>query len=103
MSGSRVTSSSGFVEHFRLDASRRFIETQFQLVSGGNVFASRKPEQFAVSADANVISKDDQSDRSLPQTNTPQPVTIGPLSSDSNDTRKDVRRDPDYVWGERPN
>jgi penicillin-binding protein 1A len=95
-SGTRMTSSSGFVEHFRLDASRRFMETQYQLVSGGNVSASRRPEQFAAPADANVTGNDDQSDRSskfvqdwlqlMPQTNTPQPVTLGPLSSDSNDT-----------------
>src|SRR6202034_3680823 len=35
-SGTRMTSSSGFVEHFRLDATPRFIETQYQPASGRN-------------------------------------------------------------------
>jgi hypothetical protein len=59
-----MTSGSGFVEHFRLDARGRLMETQYQLVSGGNFVASRRPEQLNSRAEAKVMGKDDHvSDR----------------------------------------
>src|SRR5208282_5215712 len=40
-----VTGGRGFVEHFRLDADGRFDETQFQLVTREDAYASRNEDQ----------------------------------------------------------
>ncbi len=46
VSGDRVSSKrGGFVEHFRLNADGRFSETQYQLVSHEDAYASREEEQ----------------------------------------------------------
>jgi penicillin-binding protein 1A len=43
-SGSRITGSQAFVEHFRVGADGKVNETQYQLVSREDPYASHKPE-----------------------------------------------------------
>ena len=45
MSGDRLNGGRGFVEHFRLGADGRFDETQYQLVSREDAYASSNPDQ----------------------------------------------------------
>jgi membrane carboxypeptidase/penicillin-binding protein len=118
MTGNRLTGGRGFVEHFRLDPDGRFNETQYQLVSRDDAYASSNPDQGppdqgwggwgwgAPSAQgaggpmggrSYYPSQDGQ-----PQ---PRPLARGLFApwSDPDDPRNRVRRDSDYFFGGRVN
>ncbi len=111
MSGNRVTSGGGFMEHFRLGADGRFDETQFQLVSRDDSYASHgwgEDEGFY----GNGQSDDGRftSGRSYYPAQgwqrPPQPAgrgLFGRLFGEPDEPQNGIRRDPDYFWNRPAN
>ncbi len=112
MTGDRLTSGRGFIEHFRLAADGRFDETQYLLMSREDAYASSNPDQqwgppeqswghwswgAPPGGRSYYPSQDGQ-----PQ---PRPLARGLFApwSDPDDARSRVRRDPDYFFGGRVN
>ena len=115
MTGDRVT-GRGFIEHFRLGPDGRFTETRYQLVSREDAYASHwgtASEGYWAGApnagDGLVAGRPyppTQSWQPAPQPTSPESVIRGllaPLFGDPENTRAQVRHDPDYLWGGRPN
>ncbi|HKM87187.1 MAG TPA: transglycosylase domain-containing protein [Xanthobacteraceae bacterium] len=116
MTGDRLTGGRGFVEHFRLGADGRFNETQYQLVSRQDAYASSNQDQWgppdqgwggwggwgAPSAQGAGRSYYPSQDGQPPQ---PRPLARGLFApwSDPDDPRNRARRDPDYFIGGRVN
>jgi membrane carboxypeptidase/penicillin-binding protein len=120
MTGNRVTGGRGFVEHFRLDADGRFDETQYQLVTREDAYASRNEDQAegwgalgwgAGNARSYYPSQGGQPQPPQPPQPAPPPAPPPrPLArglfapwSDPDDARNRARRDPGYFWGGRIN
>ena len=118
--GDRVTSGRGFVEHFRLDATGRFEETQYQLVSREDAYGARETTTsegyWAAQGDNGFVSgrsyypaqgwQQGPPQPAAPQPSLPQPLRglFAPLFGDSSESEPNgVRRDPDYFWGKRTN
>ena len=60
MSGDRVTGGRGFIEHFRLGADGRLAETQYQLVSRDDAYASRNPGQWGTTSEGYWAAPSDE-------------------------------------------
>ncbi len=118
--GDRVTNGRGFIEHFRLDATGRFEETQYQLVSREDAYGSRESTTgegyWAAQGDNSFVPgrsyypaqgwQQAPPQPSVPQPVLPQPLRglFGPLFGDSSEGGSNgIRRDPDYFWGKRTN
>jgi membrane carboxypeptidase/penicillin-binding protein len=118
VSGDRVTGHGGFVEHFRLAPDGRFEETQYQLVSREDAYASRNPD---LGADQNSgdwswggrteggwsmgrsYYPSQGGWQPAPQ-QAPRPMARGLFAPpDPDDPRNRARRDPDYFWNRRVN
>jgi len=107
MSGDRVTADGhGFVEHFRLEADGRLNETQYQLISREDAYAAARGEDqqtegFGAWGWGGRSYYPNQSWQPAP----PRPVVRGLFAPlfESDDPRSHARRDPDYLWGGRPN
>ncbi len=117
--GDRVTGGRGFIEHFRLDATGRFEETQYQLVSREDTYGSgagtASEGYWAAQGDNGFVpgrsyypAQDWQ--QGPPQQPAPQPLLpeplrglFAPLFGDSEGAPNGIRRDPDYFWGRRTN
>jgi hypothetical protein len=120
MTGNRLNGGRGFVEHFRLDPDGRFNETQYQLVSREDAYASSNPDQQwappeqswgrwswgAPSAwgGRSYYPSQDGQPQPQPQSQS-RPLARGLFTpwSDPDDPRNRVRRDPDYFLGGRVN
>jgi penicillin-binding protein 1A len=114
-SGDRVNGGRGFIEHFRLGADGRFDETQYQLVSREDPYASR----YDTGAEGYWAGPRDDGfvpGRSYYPAQGWQPVPLQPAPlppplsrgqfmpwPDSDEPSSRVRRDPDYLWGGRFN
>jgi penicillin-binding protein 1A len=115
-SGDRVNGGRGFIEHFRLADDGRFNETQYQLVSRDDAYASR----WGATSEgywAGARSDDGRfaAGRSYypapgwqgapAQPAPPQPVARGLFMPWPNpdDPGNGARRDQDYLWGGRLN
>ena len=118
--GDRVTNGRGFIEHFRLDATGRFEETQYQLVSREDAYGSRAGSvsegYWAAQGDDGFVPgrsyypaqgwQQGPAQPPVPQPLLPQPLRglFAPLFGDSSESPPNgVRRDPDYFWGKRTN
>ncbi len=115
MSGNRLNGGRGFVEHFRLDPDGRLSETQYQLVSREDAYASSNPDQewgppeqswgpwsWGGPSGKGAGRSYYPSQDAPPQ---PRPLARGLFApwSDPDDPRNRVRRDPDYFFGGRVN
>ena len=115
-----MTSGRGFVEHFRLDATGRFEETQYQLVSREDAYGARETTTsegyWAAQGDNGFVSgrsyypaqgwQQGPPQPAAPQPSLPQPLRglFAPLFGDFSESEPNgVRRDPDYFWGKRTN
>ena len=119
--GNRVTDDRGFIEHFRLDASGRFDETQYQLVShqdgyGTHNWGTASAGYWAAQSNDNGFApgrpyypaqgwQPGPPQPAASQPSVPQPLRglFAPLFGDSDSSPNGVRRDPDYFWGRRTN
>lgn len=114
-SGDRVANGSrlAFVEHFRLDRSGRFDETQYRLVPREEAYATNQNNPWVDGDSEGRWSNDDSRDRYAqrpvaPNPRTQPPVWRGPQgifpwwSGDDDRYPRQRRVDPDYPWGNRP-
>jgi penicillin-binding protein 1A len=118
--GNRMTNGRGFIEHFRLDATGRFEETQYQLVSREDAYGSYgntvNEGYWAAQGDNSFVPgrsyypaqswQQGSPQPSVPQPLLPQPLRglFAPLFGDSTESAPNgIRRDPDYFWGKRTN
>jgi membrane carboxypeptidase/penicillin-binding protein len=107
----RAASGRGFIEHFRLDADGRLNETQYQLVSREDAYATRNPEPEQTTWGAWGWGGSGGPGQSYYpgqgglQPAQPRPVARGLFAPapDPADRRTHARRDPDYLWGGRAN
>jgi penicillin-binding protein 1A len=113
MTGDRLTGGRGFVEHFRLDPDGRLSETQYQLISHEDAYASSNPDREGGPPEQSwghwswgAPSAPGGGQSYYPsQDGQPRPLARGLFApwSDPDDPRNRVRRDPDYFFGGRVN
>jgi penicillin-binding protein 1A len=112
MSGDRLSGGRGFIEHFRLGADGRFTETQYQLVSQGDAYASRTQGESGTTSEGYWAAPQSDDGRSYypgqgwqAPPAPPQPVARGLFAPffAQDPPRNQVRRDPDYFWGGHAN
>jgi penicillin-binding protein 1A len=105
----RPTAGRGFIEHFRLEADGQLNETQYQLVSREDAYASRTDDQPQSDQGWGPLGWGAGSGTSYYPSGSwqpapPQPAPRGFFTqpwSNLDDPRNRVRRDPDYFWGGR--
>ena len=108
VTGNRVTSGGGFMEHFRLADDGRFNETQYLLVSRDDPYASdgETGEGYLGGAPG-----DDDRFATGPSSHPapgwqPPPLArslLAPFFGDPGEPRNGVRQDPSYFWGRPAN
>ena len=121
-SGDRVAKGSGqaFVEHFRLDDSGRFDETQYRLVPREDAYAANQNNPWVDGENAGRWGTDEENGRyaqtpqyqqpyqqqpyQQPRVQQPRNPYYGQAPSWYDDDRypRQRRVDPDYFWGNRP-
>jgi membrane carboxypeptidase/penicillin-binding protein len=118
MSGDRVSGGKGFVEHFRIGPDGHVDDTQYQMVSREEAYATRTQEDEQQNYSWGVEGNDGRwsAGRSYypnqgwqqqaPQPPPPQPMARGLFQPWVNPYARQQaapRRDPDYFWGGRYN
>ena len=118
VSGDRVTGGrGGFVEHFRLGADGKVDETQYQLVSREDAYASRTEDPVNMdqglgnwgfwgpgAPGGSAPARSYYPSQGWQPAPAPRPMARGLFApAEPDDSRNHVRRDPDYFWGRRFN
>jgi penicillin-binding protein 1A len=116
-SGDRVANGNrqAFVEHFRLDRSGRFDETQYRLVPREDAYAAGRDGPWVDGDNNGRWGRDDNDDQYNPSPMPPQ--ALAPRTQTTNRRNPNAapswwndderypqprRVDPDYFWGNRP-
>jgi penicillin-binding protein 1A len=116
MTGNRVTSGGGFMEHFRLEADGRFDETQYQLVPRDDAYASHggwgEEEGFfgggqsndgRFATGRNYYPAPGWQPPPQPAPQPPARGLFGRLFGEPDEPQNGIRRDPDYFWSRPAN